>query len=269
MDNKLKFGVSYNVFDGFELLEDSIIQIRDVIDYISVVYQKKSNWGNDAHPLQEEILNTLLSNGLIDELYLYDAPTNKENPKLNEIEKRNIGLELSKEHGCTHHMTMDCDEFYLKAEMLELIKWCNNNPDKTTYGFYIDYIKTPSIRIGNSLSQTMISLFIPILNDVVYSWNYKIPIIVDPSRITNTTDYEIIPSEMITMHHMTMIRKNIKTKIMNAGKRRHMTDEQLTESVKRYNDLDITSMDSIASYVPKLTITQPLFLLNNYIKIIL
>lgn len=262
-----KFGVSYNIFDGFELLEDSILQIWDVVDYISVVYQKTSNWGNTAHPLQEEILQSLLDRELIDELYLFDAPVNKENPKLSEVEKRNIGLELSKNNGCTHHMTMDCDEFYLKSNMVDLIKWCKNNPTKTTYGFYIDYIKTPSIRIGNSLSGTMISLFIPILNDVKYKWNFTIPILVDPTRIPNSYEYEIIPSEVITMHHMTMVRKDISSKIMNAGKRRHMSDDDMTLEIEKYNNLDINSIDSINSYVPKLTLTTPLFKLINYDKI--
>ena len=43
----MKLGVSYNVFDGEELLESSIKSIRDNVDHISVVYQTISNFGND------------------------------------------------------------------------------------------------------------------------------------------------------------------------------------------------------------------------------
>ena len=34
----MKLGVSYNLFDGEELLESSIKSIRDNVDYVSVVY---------------------------------------------------------------------------------------------------------------------------------------------------------------------------------------------------------------------------------------
>ena len=46
----MNLGVSYNVFDGEELLEGSIFQIRNEVDYISVVYQSISNFG---HPCDE------------------------------------------------------------------------------------------------------------------------------------------------------------------------------------------------------------------------
>jgi hypothetical protein len=261
---KAKFGISYNIFDGYELLEDSITYIREYIDYISVVYQIKSNWGNDAHPQQLEILNSLLERKLIDELYLYKPVIDLENPKSNETEKRNIGLQLSKNNGCTHHMTMDCDEFYIGTELEKLKNICECNPIATTYGYYIDYIKSPTIRIGDSLSMTMISLFVPILDNLKYEFNYKINLLVDPTRILNTQNYIIIPSQIITMHHMTMVRKNIETKIINSGKRRHMTDEEIDIEIKKYNELDITSLDSIKSYIPKLIVVEPVFELKNY-----
>ena len=46
----MKLGISYNVFDGEELLEKSILCIRDQVDFISVVYQEKSNFGNQCDP---------------------------------------------------------------------------------------------------------------------------------------------------------------------------------------------------------------------------
>ena len=44
----MKLGVSYNLFDGEELLEGSIKQIRSEVDYISVVYQEVSNFGESC-----------------------------------------------------------------------------------------------------------------------------------------------------------------------------------------------------------------------------
>jgi len=55
----MKIGVSYNLFDGEELLESSIKSIRKNVDYISVVYQTVSNFGNPCDeglvPLLEEL----------------------------------------------------------------------------------------------------------------------------------------------------------------------------------------------------------------------
>ncbi len=42
----MKLGVSYNLFDGEELLEKSILSIRENVDYISVVFQMVSNLGD-------------------------------------------------------------------------------------------------------------------------------------------------------------------------------------------------------------------------------
>ena len=44
----MRLGVSYNIFDGEEVLEGCIKQIREQVDFISVVYQTKSNFGNPA-----------------------------------------------------------------------------------------------------------------------------------------------------------------------------------------------------------------------------
>ena len=63
-------GVSYNIFDGEEVLEGSIKQIRDQVDFISVVYQTKSNFGNTADSNLVPLLENLKSRGLIDKLYL-------------------------------------------------------------------------------------------------------------------------------------------------------------------------------------------------------
>ena len=107
----MKLGVSYNLFDGEELLESSIKSIRTNVDFISVVYQTVSNFGNPCNEELEPLLESLHKEGLIDELFEYRPNINK-GGHYNEIRKRNIGLTLSEGDGCTHHMAMDSDEFY-------------------------------------------------------------------------------------------------------------------------------------------------------------
>ena len=60
--NKNKLGIAYNVFDGEELLEKSILSVRNVADFICVVWQRVSNQGNFADPYVEVFLNTLKLN---------------------------------------------------------------------------------------------------------------------------------------------------------------------------------------------------------------
>ena len=59
---------------------------------------------------------------MIDEIYLFEPDLNDtsgDNPQFNETLKRNVGLELSKKNGCTHHMTIDVDEFYTAFNIVE------------------------------------------------------------------------------------------------------------------------------------------------------
>jgi hypothetical protein len=117
----MKLGISYNLFDGEELLEGSIKQIRQHVDYVSVVYQTTSNFGNPCNKELIPLLERLKSEGLINELFEYSPKVNK-GGHFNEIQKRNIGLALSQGAGCTHHMSMDSDEYYLSSEFKNLKK---------------------------------------------------------------------------------------------------------------------------------------------------
>ena len=58
-------GVSYNVFDGEEHLENSILCIRENVDFICVVYQVTSNYGEFREDLEPYLLD-LKQRGLID-----------------------------------------------------------------------------------------------------------------------------------------------------------------------------------------------------------
>jgi hypothetical protein len=51
-----KLGAAYNVFDGEELLWRSIESIRPVVQFVAVVYQTTSNFGDAAGP---ELVTTL------------------------------------------------------------------------------------------------------------------------------------------------------------------------------------------------------------------
>ena len=51
----MKLGVAYNVFDGEELLEYSIKSIKAFVDFIVVVAQETSNYGNTKPNLRNTL----------------------------------------------------------------------------------------------------------------------------------------------------------------------------------------------------------------------
>lgn len=72
-------GAAYNVFDGEELLEASIRSIRTSVDYIVIVYQTTSNFGEKCSHNLVQILESLKEKGLVDDIVHYEPRSfNKE-----------------------------------------------------------------------------------------------------------------------------------------------------------------------------------------------
>ena len=67
----MKLGACYNVFDGEELLESSILSIKDNVDYVVVVYQSISNFGQQCDKGLVPLLKRLKNEGLVHELVHY------------------------------------------------------------------------------------------------------------------------------------------------------------------------------------------------------
>ncbi len=211
----MKIGVSYNLFDGEELLESSIKSIRKNVDYISVVYQTMSNFGNPCSKGLVPLLEKLEKDGLIDELFMY-KPTLNKGGHYNEIRKRNLGLYISEGAGCTHHMAMDSDEFYtdgqfnfIKEEMLKG-DFDSSACQMTTY------YKNPIHRLDPK-EEYYVSLLFKIRSGVEYVMGKPFPVLVDPTRRMDAGICKIFTREEIEMHHMSYVRKDIKKKVTNSS----------------------------------------------------
>lgn len=263
LENKYKFGISYNLFDGEELLEDSIIQIRKHVDYISVVYQKLSNWGQSSTKEQKVILDKLLKLKLIDEIFEYEVNLSV-SPHANEINKRNIGLALSKKAECTHHMSMDCDEFYESVKFGNLIDWYIKNPNYAGFCELINYYKSSEYLILRE-DKTNVSLFFPITNDNKYSINATVPVLVDPTRKPDYNIQNVFNKDFIVMHHMTMVRKDMSLKLLNSSARFNYNNSNVINNIiNHYNSFDdkLVGLGTQGYYeLKKIT---PLFKLKNF-----
>jgi hypothetical protein len=267
----MKFGICYNLFDGEELLEDSINSIRNCVDYISVIYQIKSNWGDDCSDDLIKILIDLKFRGLINDMIEYNVNAN--NPQINEINKRNLGILLSIQNGCTHHMSLDCDEFFLTTEFENLIKYHKDNPDKITYLPLVPYYKdTKYLVLSEKYDKLYISGFFPV--KYVYILGYDSPVLIDPTRrvnISNFNDAIVLNKEFIKMHHLFYVRKNIYKKIYNSTSKLRYGNNltRFNEVVDCYNNFEKNRMamnvDGIYFNVVEI---EPIIKLKKYYEII-
>ena len=212
---KTVWGVSYSVFDGEELLEDSIKSIRDNVDYINVVYQRHSWYGNPAKPGLVKLLQRLHKSGLIDELIEY-VPNYKMSAGKQERFKRNIGLKHAKKHGVDYFMCMDTDEFYLSCQMHSAKREIIKNGITHSFCPIVVYV-TPTQRLLNTPG-CFVQWFsyVGMLSNLKY--NKHNVALVDPTRQLNHipfSKYYVLSG--IEMHHMSGYRKDILLKLKNSS----------------------------------------------------
>lgn len=240
---KMKLGVAYNLFDGEELMEYSIKSIRKNVDFVCVVWQKISNHGEACNPEVPALLDRLVAEGLVDKLYLYEPDiknTGGENASMNETRKRNIGLELCREALCSHHLTIDTDEFYSDEEMRFMKTVMERGDYGTGYCQHRQYYKDSIYQVKHPERQ-----YVATIEKIVpqTKYVYAIPCIVgiDPTRKTNNVkelgmSYRIFARQECEMHHLSFVRKDIKKKLWNHSSKRFFTEESVDRIVEYYKN---------------------------------
>ena len=221
----MRLGVSYNIFDGEELLEHSIRCIREKVDYISIVYQTVSNYDQACSDDLIDTLNRLKSMGLVDELQVYTPrifSRDKHNASYNELEKRNLGLNMSRRNNCTHHMSMDCDEFYV-IEQFEYMKATIAEGDyDSAFCSYTDYYTDSIYKIDRTYHEAYVSTIYKINDDTIYTYKSRnLPVKIDPTRRIKSKDYIIFDRLKVEMHHMHMVRKDLRKKYVSSSYNKH------------------------------------------------
>ncbi|WP_143075461.1 hypothetical protein [Succinivibrio dextrinosolvens] len=216
----MKVGVAYNLFDGEELLESSIKSIRDCVDYICVVYQKVSYYGDKASADLEVVLNSLVENGLIDEIFLYERDFNsQQSKKLFEIEKRNIGLELCRKAGMTYFLSADVDEYYDSKQFKKALEYIYLNDIDASACSLFYYIKTPEYRLVADQDEE--NYYVPfvckIFNESIHGNDFFSTYCDSCRIITPYKKFYLFPIQTVVMHHMSTIRNNLEKKYLNSS----------------------------------------------------
>lgn len=225
--SKYKWGVSYSVFDGYELLESSIRSIRNHVDYVNVVYQKLSWYGVPADDGLLPCLYELQAQGLIDELIEYTANPNISAP-VQEINKRNIGLSAAKRAGCNYFMTMDTDEFYIGSEFENAKQYIVRNEITHSFCNIVHYGLSPTDRLITA-TPSFVQFMSKIGRFSKLGKNKNNICLIDPTRgltkysmfgICGGGDSQYFLSD-IQMHHFTYFRKDVIFKMKNSSSKQN------------------------------------------------
>lgn len=207
----MKLAAIYNVWDGVELLKGSIDCIKDHVDVIIIIHQKTSNFGEayDPLPVMQGELMPFQSPGEPEYIFEEYIPSVHGGAR-NETAKRNRGIALAREHGCTHFVHMDCDEFYKNFGEAKQMYINSGKPGSVCKLF--TYFKDPTYRFAEADNY-----FVPFIHrldaDTIAGVKYY-PFYVDPTRKINQVDVIELP---IFMHHFSYIRQNIERKVRNSS----------------------------------------------------
>lgn len=226
----MKLGVCYMVFDGEELLEAAIKSIREQVDFVAVTWQKMSYHGNLNDTDLEPLLNKLQSQGLLDKAIFFE-PNLKQTPKENELKLRNIGLQASRDAGCTHHISFDVDEF-IESQQLKFAKETFSDNDCSMIR-NVYYYKKPTWRMHPNIKNNWVSFIHPVTTE--YSMIPKYPHRIEITRrLTPYDKCRIYTEDECVMHHMTYVRKDMAKKLRNSMTGKLYEIDQFVEEFNKY-----------------------------------
>jgi len=230
-----KLGLTINAFDASELLEQLISEIRDQIDWVAAIYQKRSYWGNPMSKADMNELTRLKEMGLIDELVEF-KPDFAKYSREQECDKRNMGINLAKTRGMTHVLNIDADEFYDKDQFANAINLINKNGWGITYCSYVNYYRDFEHYLVYPFRP-----FVPFIHTTYFNYTYNGPAPgpTDPTRrINNPSNLGtyIFPDETLRMGHAAWIRRDIRKKLVNWSAKNHFKKELIEKAVKRWEN---------------------------------
>jgi len=208
----MKLGVCYMVFDGEELLRAAITSLRSQVDFVSVTWQKMSYHGNPNDTDLEPLLEQLKIEKLLDRAIFFE-PDLKKSPKENELILRNIGLQASRDAGCTHHISFDVDEFVLPEQLKCAKETFGDNDYSMIENIY--YYKKATWQMHPNVKNNWVSFIHPVTTEylMIPKYPYRIEI---TRRLTPHAKCRVYKPDECTIHHMSYVRRDMAKKLNNS-----------------------------------------------------
>jgi hypothetical protein len=206
----MKLVAIYHIFDGIELLEGSLKQIYSLCYRIILHYQTISNSGELCREVSEFI-------DYIHEKYPKTIPIRYDpHPKIsalkNEMNKRRLGIKLSRQIKASHFLLIDCDEYYITREFARAIDVIDSNKYDSTACRLYTYYKLPTYRLT-----PIENYYVPFIHSIDLNLTHDYHVYVDPTRkAMGNHFYEFKQSELM-MHHFSWVRKDIAKKLRNSS----------------------------------------------------
>ena len=245
-----KLGLCIIAFEGCEHLYNIISELRQSVDYVSIGLQKVSYHGDKISPLDlAEIYRLRDEDKLVDNILDIELDISKE-PRVQETDKRNILIQDAQDHGCSHCIVIDSDEYYTRKSFEEACKKIDENNYEITYCQYINYYHDYNHFLVYPFKDGM---HVPFVTRVKYRHSFEctdFPKPSDPTRrfvrpyngeritigpngqqykVKNyTVDYHIFNWNEVKMHHLSWLRAEIKKKLNMWSSKK---------CFKNYNDL--------------------------------
>lgn len=201
--------------DCIELLPHCIKNHLEFCDGVIVVWSQYSN-----HGVKDERMIEFVRTHNKPNAFFWNTEPISGTPLMNEIRKRNEGIDIACKGGFTHFILADADEFYIPSEMnTEKKRFNNSNLNGLVHPLKV-YIKSPTLYTNDhtlicGIHKLNKDTFCGSFKDYPYAYDSEGKAHIDPSRRLSYTSG--IEYSEVYMHHYSYVRKNIDLKIDNSS----------------------------------------------------
>jgi hypothetical protein len=245
MSKITKLGLGIIAFEGTEHIANIIYEVKEFCDEIVVCLQETSYHGDPIDEKDIDNIINLKNLGYVDDV-IWFVPSNLypeepvAGPRMVETDKRNFILDfLQNERQCSHSMVIDSDEFYDRTDFKKAKDIINADDNiHVAYCQYINYY-----RDYQHLLLWPYQCYVPFITESQYRFDFKYGSFdkaSDPTRRYfidgENKVYHIIPYNIVKMHHLSWIRKDIEKKLDGWSAKRYFSNIQgLREAIlERY-----------------------------------
>ena len=244
----VRIGLGIIAFDDTCHLKSIIAEIRDLCDCVVICLQRES-WHGD--PIEQSVIDYvdgLKHEGFVDDIIWFESVNDYPDddpakPRMIETDKRNFLLDFLQGKGCTHAQVIDSDEFYDHDDYKNAIDVILSNDEiSVSYCQYINYYRDYShVLVWPFLC------YVPFISEIGYRFDFKKGMFDKPSDPTRryalgeNDKYCILSFSLVKMHHLSWIRKDIRSKIKNWSANRYFKgidglEDRIIDRYENYED---------------------------------
>ena len=137
--NIKKLGLLIIAFEGTEHLYNIISELRQSVDYVSIGLQRLSYHGDRISEIDlQEIFRLRDEDKIVDNIVEVELDVTKP-AREQETDKRNILIQDADDHGCSHAIVIDSDEYYTSKSFEYACRQIDEHDYPITYCQYVNY----------------------------------------------------------------------------------------------------------------------------------